>query len=723
VVQEHVGGKITSSFDATGNLRRRVTTLDVDREAIEEFGYLSHGFLAEQRVRHVETGGTLTDLITRFERDSMNRIQSVTFPGGETRRFHYDDMGRMDREEVPGSHTNLIGFDAVGNTTRIERASASERFVYDGHDRLTQVIGANGTQTEFERDPNGNLTLQRVHDAGNTLLSEVRFEYDSLNRLRRKILQRDTGESVLKTDYNSGERSVTITDALGVMVRTFLDEDGRPQRVEGPNGVVELARDLNSNLIQRKSTDAGGTFTTGYGYNPRNQVIASTNALGDVSRRLLGYDGRAYQQIDRERHSITNEFTLLGEVSAEFKPNGIQNFHDFDAARNLAEFRDIAGHPTRYAHDAQNRMVTNTLPNGAQTVFREFNAFGTPTRIEMPRGVEVTVQTDFEGKITNRIVSRTGPVRSESFAYDGLRRLKLITDPSGSMGFDYDRSGYIRQIQRRYVFQSNPPAPEPLEFTVRQETDAGLFRSTLEYPVDGMKLTHRRDPSGRLSSLEPERGEPVIQSTLWLGDGRYGTRTFGNGRIQLALHYDGLPRVVGRQYTRIQDGAVLVDVRQAHDRNGAVLARQYGHRGYRTDLYSYDSGYRLTTTYPGARPQYVGETAAPLPVPAGLSRCLAVGRCPPHHGIRSDRCAAFDSHRDSSRPHGPSARGCPDRATTHSSRRCPSMVSLARRTPSETSPRHASLFGYPGNPRPSSSRPNSTTTTSDNWSGSNALTE
>jgi RHS repeat-associated protein len=622
VQQEREGARTVSAFDAVGNLKRRTTTVEADRQAIEEFDYLSHGFLREQRLKNVETDGALADLVTTFERDELSRVKSVTFPNGQVRRFFYDYQSRLEREEVPGSHTNQVFFDAVGNVTNVVRGAASERYVYDGHNRLVSVLGANGTATEYVRDGNGNVTTNRVRSVEGTLLSEVRFEFDELNRLRKKILLRDDGESVLTTDYNSGERSITVTDALGSRVKTFLDDEGRAGRVEGPNHTLELTRDPGANVSRRQLTDDGGVFVSGYGYNTRNQLMATTNSLGEVARYVRALDGRQLQAIDREQHATTNEFTLLGEVSALFKPNGVSEHHQFDAGRNLALFRDAADNLTRYQHDAQSRLVTNRLPNHAETVFSGFNAFGLPTRIAMPRGVLVEARHDFEGKLTNRVVTGFGPRREERFEYDGLRRYRRITDPSGTLEFDYDLAGFIRQVTREYRFGSSPTAVAPLTFAARQQTDAGLFRSGFEHPVDGFKLTYQRDGSGRLKALLPEAGEPVIKATTWLGDARFGSRTLGDDRIRLDLTFDGLPRLAGRRYTRVSDGAVLVDVRQAHDRNGAVLARQYVHRGGRADVFHYDSGYRLLRADLDARPTLAGETpsrpVADFSLPAGV---------------------------------------------------------------------------------------------------------
>lgn len=623
VEEEREGLRITSSFDATGNLVRKVTQATRDRAAIEEFVWQSHGFLSEHRLLNVEVGNGLADLVTSYERDPMNRPTRVTFPSGEVREFLYDDLGRIREERVPGSSTNRFEYDPAGNLTLLARGGAEERYEYDGHDRQVRAIGANGSVAVMGYDPNGNLTTNRFEAADGTRLAEVRFEYDALNRLRRRVLSRNDGESVVTTDYRSGDRSVTVTDARGASVTSRVDPSGRTTRVEAPAHVLDLVRDRLGNIVARRVTDAGGVFETGFAFDTRNQIVAVTNSLGAVARYDLDLDGRQLQAIDREGGVTTNAFSLLGEVLASSRPSGVAEHRRFDAGRNVVRVEDAAGNGIGFDYDANNRLTAKELPNGQRSELRGYDAFGNATVQDLPRGVQVRTHHDFEGKLTNRVVTSAAGTRSERFTYDGLRRYRRVEDPSGSVEFDYDLAGFIRETRREVRFSDDPAPRAPLAYRVRQGADPALFRTRFEYPVDGRPLLYDRDLPGRLVALRPEGAEPVITTNLWVGDTRYSARILGQDRIRLDLAFDALPRIVGRRYTRLRDGVVLVDVRQDYDANGGVRARQWVHRGGRTELFHYDDGYRLTRVDYGARPRMAGETAAPVllgfTIPDGLA--------------------------------------------------------------------------------------------------------
>lgn len=602
VTEKRAGAEASSAFDAAGNQILKMVRVETNRVIVERSYFGRLGFLTSNVIEAVEADGSTINLVTSYEPDEQNRVKKARFPGGEEQGFEYDHAGRLIRFTRGDVLTNSFEYDANGNLTVARVGDSEERYLYDGHDRMIGTILANGSREELVLDNNGSVVTNSTYDAANTLLARSIRELDGLNRVRRVARVRDVGESVVRTEFNSAAREVVTIDAVNAQATTTFDDAGRPWTVQTPNFQQRLTYDQNGNLKKSETFEGADIFSEQRDYNARNQLVRIEDNLGRENRLSVEVDGRVLASTDKLGRATTNSFTLLGEILATMRPNGVRVSQVFDADRHTTRISDALGSSSVFDFDEHGRLLNASLPNGASSSSGDFNEFFRARTNGLPRGIAVRAAYDRDGNVTNRVYSGFGPDRTEKFTFDGLRRYQKIEDDQGSVTFHYDLAGWVKKLDYAYRFGAFPNAAADLDFSVTQDTYLNEFRKELGYPADALKLSYDRDTTGRLLALTPSIGQPVVKSTAWKGETRVENRVLGPDVLRMEQSFDGMRRTIGRRYVRMSDGSVVADVRHFLDANGAILARQEVHRGARTDLFGYDAGYRLTRWDAGTRP-------------------------------------------------------------------------------------------------------------------------
>lgn len=620
----------THKYNAQGDIVETRTTVDREgqnvREIVEVNSYNQVGFRLSRTIKNVEVGTNVVDLAETFEPDAVGRLSVMTAPGGDRHITKYDALGRIESLEIKGVYKETYGYDRNGNRTSKTVGVSQEHYFFDGHDRRTNVITTIGAQITVGLDGNGNLTNKVVTDVNGRVLSESRYKVDALDRYIAVERIHEGGVSAMTTDYFPATRKVVMTDAMNAVSTVFYDDAGREVRTESPTTTHVKFYDGNNNLKRKETIENGRRYVETYDYNDRNQLTNVVDNAGFASSIVLGIDGRVKQTIDREGHSQTNEYTLLGELAADFTPNGAAARYSYNTNRHAILAADTLGRAVQQIHDASGRLLATVLPNGETTTYTNFNALLKPENVTMPRGVTMTMMYDAQGRMTNRVVAGLGPNIVENFAFNGIHRPTLIESAGGSVRYVYDRYEVAREFEHHYELRTQPATT--VDFTTKQAPDLGGYRATFTYPNDSLTITNVRDNTGRLLKIIPTAGEPIIQDTEFAGDRLIGSRVLGNNRVRFESEFDALKRTLVRRYTRVSDGKALVDVRYAYDKSGAQLARQFIHRAGRADFFQYDPGYRLRRADIGARPAISGSSARTLPgfaVPAAISGQWAAG--------------------------------------------------------------------------------------------------
>jgi YD repeat-containing protein len=591
-------GQVITSTDALG----RITKLTYDA--------LQH--LSES----VTAFGTSDAATWLFVNDKAGNVLSSTDPRGEyyTTTNTYDSLGRLVETVSPvgtaaDPRTSTIRFtyDAAGNLvskTDPRNAAWTITQVFDALNRLTRRIDQAGAITEFQYDPNGNLTTLVEADGRKTT-----YGFDALNR-RQSIIEADSATTTFVYDavgnllsqigprtspsgglyaftytYDAIGRQLTSTDPEGNTTRYTYDDGGNIETSINPRGfVTRFSYDFRNRLIRKAlqvgggaqdivetySFDAAGNqtthtdprgFVTRYVYDDLNRLVRleepPTNSGGAPRVTRFQYDkvGNLIARTDPRGDYFTTRYAYDGQgrVIREERPQGTPAaslpaavfLFEFDNAGNLVAATDPRGaaYVTRYTYDAQGRITRIEKPL--------VSPLGNP-------GVAVEVSTyDAAGKLLTQTDPRgEGFVRS--YTYDARGRVATTTDPAGNVTtYTYDEAGnLLRRVDTDKASGTSRTYTYTYDGVGRRTSESvnGTFRSTFEF-----------DRSGNLVSVT-------------------GPLTNGQGVLFVETHtYDGANR-----RTSTTDRAGFTTTFE-YDPSGNVVSQTDG-RGFTTTMAYTPSG-------------------------------------------------------------------------------------------------------------------------------------
>jgi RHS repeat-associated protein len=221
-------------------------------------------------------GATTTSLNTySYGYDAASRILQMTSVDG-TNSYSYDNTDQLTGATYSGQSNETYGYDLNGNRTNVGYQTTSNNrlqtdgiysYVYDDEGNLTQrTTLATNEVTEYTWDYRNRLTQVTVKNAAQTIIKQVNFTYDALNRrIEKKIDPDGSGPQAatierfiydrdhIKLVFN-GSNTLTRRYLHGPNIDQILaDEDVVPKQISWPlsdhQGTV---RDLvnNSGIIQ-----------------------------------------------------------------------------------------------------------------------------------------------------------------------------------------------------------------------------------------------------------------------------------------------------------------------------------------------------------------------------------------------------------------------------------------------------------------------------------------
>ncbi|MGA9750691.1 MAG: RHS repeat-associated core domain-containing protein [Acidobacteriota bacterium] len=262
---------------------------------------------------------------TQVERDPLLRVVRVTSPGGGTRRYRYDGSGNRVEETDPSGRLTSIAYDAAGQAVRIKTAQ--------------------GQTVEASYGGAGNLTRWKDEGGGTTELL-----YDPFYR---QVGTRDALGRTTSLDRDPLGRPVTLTNGRGQAVALEYDADGRvTRRLHGGTPEAEFGYDAQGRLSS--VLDAQGTTRFRYAGEGAPSVVEYPT--GEALR--LSYDaaGRpaalAYPSGPEVRMARDNRHRV-----AKMEWAGHWMEFEYDAAGSLVGETRSNGTASRYAYDADGRMV------------------------------------------------------------------------------------------------------------------------------------------------------------------------------------------------------------------------------------------------------------------------------------------------------------------------------------------------------------------------------
>ena len=489
-----------------------------------------------QRLKEtIETVSGYTPITRDFDYDFNSNLKTEQNRRGITTKKFYNELNHLYEIRQGGKTVwQATVIDKVGNPKTVKDLFGNTtNYTYDGLQRLKEKNLPENVSEKLDYDNNNNITDSYDRNNNRTI-----YTYDVLNRIKSV---NDAARRITNWSYDDAAHKVTKeTTSSGLVETTVLDG---------------LERPVSRNL----SGGSGIDYQTTYTYTGRNVSIKDARAIttnikmsgfGEVGEKEVAGASPAYK--------MTMYYSALG------------------GARQIT---DALNRVTTIVNDGFNRAVSVNI-NGEFAETMKYDGEGllmqhtdrrnvssTMSYDELGRKSTTTVGTIEAEKITYADAANTETVEAAVnaagsrnpviYLYDGLRRVKKITNAEGnSKTFKYDGEN------------------------LREESDFynDDFRRT-KYEYDGInRVTEIYDRNGGHTGIQYDSDLVKIITD------RRGNRTVENS--------DALGRTIA-----VADAEGKI-ASYSYDGNGNRLSQQDGRNN--ETVFEYDALNRLTTIkHPG----------------------------------------------------------------------------------------------------------------------------
>jgi RHS repeat-associated protein len=436
------------------------------------------------------------------------RLAAVRNAAGHTTRFeNYDVFGNAARIVDPNGVATESTFDGVGRllTSTLKAVAGCDTTA----DPLcaTDIVTSRTYQPALgplasTTTPRGGITTYEYDDRGRTTATTrqvsatayERIEYDYDPATGHKSAERYRGGQ-------PGSWTTTRSDAFQ------YDSFGRLSEIDHPDSSKIVYHYDGANNLLSVQDERHSTPNTFYAYDPANRLATVTQTLATA-------------------------------------PSGqIATAYVYDLHGNLASVTDPNGNVTSYLYDDFGRMIKQTSPVTGVTTYT-YDPAGDLTSTTDANGATTVRTYDSLGRVVSAVSSCSREMETVAWSYDDTSagpfsrgRVSLMTDPSGSTGYSYDRRGLLTSEDRligatQYMTRYGHDA----------DGDATLI-GDIDYTYD---LAGR--PQTAALGCGPACATPLISSASYLPFGPETDMVFGNGSVQHRT-YDSRYRMLTNQWT------------------------------------------------------------------------------------------------------------------------------------------------------------------------------
>ena len=464
-----------------GNLVGRITRI-TDAAGIEDRQYGPLGEITfEQRAISVQ-GNQVATYITRFEFDTWNRLQRMTYPDGELLTYSYDSGGLLRA--------------VSGNDSAINENYAG-RIDYDKFGQRLLLDTGNGTRTTYAYDPlNRRLTNVKASLAIGYTFHDLAFAYDPVGNL-------------------------TSLENRALPPGTFPGP-GLGNSIGGPwlkaYAYDDLYQLTSSTGRHTTTPDAARTYSFAQAY----------DTIHNITHKI---------QTDQFKGAVqpgtTYDFTYTYPAAGSARPHGATAIGPFDTTHDangnhIRTLKRDTGDVSQYLFDEENRL--SCVNKGPQTPTPACDAQGSTTFIYDHAGVRKIKDaasptiypnqyfTDFGGGAGNqfkhifigeqRLLSkkaRPAPDRQHWYFHpDHLRSTSIVTSETGQL------LEHIHYFPYGEVWLDENPnsAPVPYLFTAKElDPETGFYDFGARYLDPRFSKWMSTDPA--LEKYLPDAGRSV----------------------------------------------------------------------------------------------------------------------------------------------------------------------------------------------------------------------
>ena len=413
--------------------------------------------------------------VTSFSYDGSGRLSTVAYPNGKSRSFLYENAtytqaltGIVDET---GGRFATFAYDDQGRAISSELAGASDRYElsypsgssawitdplgtrrrYDYSTAKGKLVAAGGSLPSGSGESDAST---RLVDANALIYSESDFKgtvttttWDTVRRLPTTVVYASgtPDARTVTTQWHStfalpvlvaeADRTTAYThDAIGnVLTKTVTDT--------ATNKAQLWQWAYNAQQLVATATEPNGAMTS-HTYDPRGNVLTSTNALG---------------------HVATYAYDSANRVVSSTAPNGLV---------------------TTYTYDPRDRLLTQTV--GGQTTTLTYKPYGTVETVSLPTGLVLTYSYDPAHRLTAWSNNRG---ESGLYTLDGMgnRTAEQIKDSDGNVAWNTART--INNINRLSAKTEGPNQASSFGYDANGEliTQTNGLNQSTQYGLDGLR--------------------------------------------------------------------------------------------------------------------------------------------------------------------------------------------------------------------------------------------
>lgn len=422
-----------------------------------------------------------------------------------TTSYTYNTLGLVDTIDGPRldvTDVTTYAYDTSGNLISVTNALGhiTQITAHDASGRPLTLVDANGATTTMSYDARGRLLT--VDTAG----SLTQLTYNAVGNII--LIERPDGQQ-LQYEYDSAQRLIGLSDALGNSINYTLDDAGNTlsESITDTSNTLRYSHHYIYDELSRLRQDIGAaTQTTVIEYDVNNNATG----VSDPKNQPTSY---AFDALDRLT-DITDADTGL-------------TTYTYDSRNNVTSVTDARGNTTFYTYDALDNLISQDSPDTGITTYTYDEAGNRLTQTDA-RGITVAYSYD----ALNRLVSESYPDSSLNvdYVYDenatgqhGIGRLTRIVDASGETQYHYDARGNV--IEKTVTLGS-------ASYTLTYSYNAADALTAMTYP-DGRQLHFSYDVAGRITQVTTTdvlgNTENVVSNVQYAPFGPMTAQTFGNG--------------------------------------------------------------------------------------------------------------------------------------------------------------------------------------------------
>jgi RHS repeat-associated protein len=539
--------------------------------------------------------------------DGADRVIQRVDPEGNRVEYAYDDSNNLietretDVAQVVGVADEVflttVFYDSLNRPQQsVNNIGQAMQYRYDSRNNMVAMVDSQGpvtgqsiTRRAFS---DGTLTVNQINDFGNVTL----YTYDGISRRTR--------QEVLLTESGDGDGANIGADIFGVKSATPAVESSQG----GGDGIIRIGTSYDQNSLVSSLIDDNGNVTLYLYDNLNRQVTETKGATVDTTldkAAILGereiatptaetIDDPAVIPTDQINQQLQRAKSRIDSVAALFPPLAdtadppTTIVYGYDQENNLSILEDENDNEHLTAYDALNRPIARRIFRSGQNDSHVSDPLFAPNPMNDPSNVtNVPV-----------IVGTT----KQDYQYDGLSRMVQAmdnNDPANAADdsvITYAYDSLSRQFEENQQIGSLPAQ------TISTGWRAENLQSTLAYPNDRV-VEYTYDDLDRLNTITDQGAALPIVDYDYVGTSRVLQRRYPlNGTRMTYLDdagtadsgYDGLRRPVELRHLR-NDNSLIVGFTHSYDRMNNKLTEGKLHDDANSEVYSYDSAYRLTS--------------------------------------------------------------------------------------------------------------------------------